>query len=136
VELHDPFDDSVNVRIGDLRPGIPLAINRAYAEADLRVLVGPIHPDLLHGFHGGRSLLMPGIAHASMIEALYTAENATHPAVCYGSVRDNPFHLAGMETLMAARADFLVVPLVSASGALGDIIAGDPAQAFMAAVAK
>lgn len=136
VELHDPFDDSASRRIGDLPGDVPIALNAAYVDADARILLGPIYPDLIHGFHGGRSLLLPGIAHLSMIQAIYSSENIENPAVSYGNVRDNPFHLAGIQAIEQAGADYLVCPMVTAEGKVSEVIAGDPTQAFMAAMVR
>jgi nickel-dependent lactate racemase len=60
VEGHAPHRDLVDtgVRLG----GVPVRINRTFAEADVRIGVGAVLPHPFAGFGGGGKIVIPGLA--------------------------------------------------------------------------
>jgi nickel-dependent lactate racemase len=64
---HDRRDPARLVRLGVTSFGTPVLINRAVAEAELRVLIGTIEPHPQAGFGGGLKNILPGCAGAAAI---------------------------------------------------------------------
>jgi nickel-dependent lactate racemase len=60
VVSHDPVGDLVDtgVQLG----GVPVRINRRFAEADVRIGVGAVLPHPFAGFSGGGKIVIPGLA--------------------------------------------------------------------------
>lgn len=132
--LHDPSKTQDCVEVGTIGNNIPVRLNKAYVEAQAKIIIGPVLPDLIEGFVGGRSLILPGIADEITLKALFTYENVTNPAVSYGITRDNPFHMAGMQALQLAGCDFGFCTLMTRDGQLSSYVCGDPGQATMASI--
>lgn len=57
---HNPYEN--NVLLGYTPEGVPVEINREFAESGVRIGIGAITPHPLNGFGGGGKLLFPGIA--------------------------------------------------------------------------
>jgi nickel-dependent lactate racemase len=53
VVCHDAYDQASLVHLGETERGTPVWINRRYAEAELRIVVGNIEPHQFMGFSGG-----------------------------------------------------------------------------------
>jgi nickel-dependent lactate racemase len=132
--LHQPANTDDCLEVGKVGDEIPLRIHKVYAEADARIIIGPVLPDIIEGFVGGRSLILPGIVDETTLRALYSYENVTSPAVSYGITRDNPFHMAGMQALQVAGCDFGFCALMTRDGHLSSYVCGDPGQATMASI--
>jgi len=75
VENHDCNDNlvEVGVKVGQT----PVLINRTFAEADLKILIGSVLPHAFAGFSGGAKMVLPGLANIESIEW-------THKAVLMG----------------------------------------------------
>lgn len=71
VANHDCHDDlvDVGVKVGD----VPVSINRWFAEADLRILLGSVVPHPFAGFSGGAKMVLPGLANIESIEWTHRA---------------------------------------------------------------
>jgi nickel-dependent lactate racemase len=134
VRLHNPFNAADCAKVGTIAGDIALNVNRAYLDADLKVVFGAVQPDLLLGFAGGRSLILPGICHESTIRALLSFDRVSHPAIRFGNLRDNPIHMAGMEAMNWVGCDIAACVLPSAAGHASRLVVGEAGQAFMAAV--
>ena len=68
----------------------PLMMNRAYAEADRRILVGFIEPHFMAGFSGGYKAAFPGVADLASIMYYHRAEMIGHPQSKWGVLEGNP----------------------------------------------
>ncbi|MDZ7289578.1 MAG: lactate racemase domain-containing protein [candidate division KSB1 bacterium] len=75
VENHDCQHNLVDtgVKVGQ----VPVLINRTFAEADLKILLGSVVPHAFAGFSGGAKMVLPGLANIESIEW-------THKAVLMG----------------------------------------------------
>jgi nickel-dependent lactate racemase len=62
VSSHDCDDDANLVSLGTTRLGTPVAINRLFMEADLRIVVGNVEPHHFMGFSGGAKTAGIGLA--------------------------------------------------------------------------
>lgn len=130
VVLHDPRDAGACKDVGETRSHVPIRINSAFTGAELRILFGPVAPHLIHGFSGGRSILMPGLAHASTSCALYSPQRTSNESVVYGIVQNNPFHVAGAEAVMAVGVDLTACVIATPDGKPSSVRMGNPLLAF------
>ncbi|MGH7600108.1 MAG: lactate racemase domain-containing protein, partial [bacterium] len=75
VENHDCQNNLVDigVKVGQT----PVLINRTFAEADLKILLGSVVPHAFAGFSGGAKMVLPGLSNIESIEW-------THKAVLMG----------------------------------------------------
>lgn len=134
VLLHDP-DDDASLAQPDKNVGKqPISLNKAYLEAPLRIALGAVRPDLLLGFSGGRSLLVPGLAGRETLQSLLSFNNIGNRNARPGNFRDNPFHLAGVEAVHSAGCELLVSAVLNPDGAIHAIKAGHILQSHLLAM--
>lgn len=77
IVCHDAYDDSTLTYLGETERGTPVFINKAYMNAELRLVVGNIEPHQFMGFSGGVKSAAIGVAgketinqnHAMMMDA-------------------------------------------------------------------
>jgi nickel-dependent lactate racemase len=65
---HDCFDDASLTYLGVTSQWTPVWINRVVAEADYRIGIGEISPNLQGGWCGGGKIILPGVAGWDTIE--------------------------------------------------------------------
>ena len=106
---HNAYDEEsmAVVRAGQDGRG-PLMMNRAYAEADRRILVGFIEPHFMAGFSGGYKAAFPGVADLASIMHYHRAEIIGHPQSKWGVLHDNPTQAQIRANGSALPVDFLV----------------------------
>ena len=63
---HHPYENLVD--LGTSRGGLPIHINRNFAEADVRLAVGSVVPHPYAGFGGGGKIVLPGLAGIETLE--------------------------------------------------------------------
>lgn len=124
IVLHDPRDASSVVPTGDSARNIPLTVNKAYAEAELRIVLGGVRPDDFLGFTGGRAVIMPGLCGIDTLRAMFSFEHVADERARYGIYRDNPFHMTGIEAINAAGCDMAVSATITADGRVSQVYAG------------
>ncbi|CAN5223851.1 hypothetical protein BH09SUM1_BH09SUM1_22040 [soil metagenome] len=134
VIVHDPFDANSCVKTGDSSKQIPMSVNKAYKEADVKIVLGGVRPDLFSGFTGGRAVLMPGLAGQETIRAMYTFEAIADRNTRYGNYRSNLFHMAGVESMNAAGCNLAVNAQITPSGQIQNVTAGHFGQSHMQAM--
>ena len=86
----------------------PLMMNRAYVEADRRILVGFIEPHFMAGFSGGYKAVFPGVADLASIMHYHRAEMIGHPQSKWGVLQGNPTQAQIRANGSALPVDFLV----------------------------
>ena len=94
---HDSRDRENLVEVGELRPGLPLRLNRAAVETDLLITVGSVRHHYFAGFGGGPKMVFPGIAGYEEIQANHSlvvrskiGEWQREPACERGVLHQNP----------------------------------------------
>ena len=106
---HNAYDDSTMLEVRSAGNGRPaLMFNRAYVEADKRILVGFIEPHFMAGFSGGYKASFPGIANLAAIMHYHRAETIGHPRSTWGILDDNPTQDQIRENGSALPVTFLV----------------------------
>ena len=88
VVCHDAADTANLVNLGQTPRGTPVWVNRGYAAADLRLVVGNIEPHQFQGFSGGVKSAAVGLAGEATINANHTM--MMDPASALGEYEDNP----------------------------------------------
>lgn len=95
-----------------VRPGQdgrgPLMMNREYADADRRILVGFIEPHFMAGFSGGYKAVFPGVADLASIMHYHRAEMIGHPQSKWGVLQGNPTQEQIRANASVLPVDFLV----------------------------
>jgi nickel-dependent lactate racemase len=134
VTLHDPRDTDNMVLLGDSSRQVPITVNRIYREAEFKVILGGVRPDMLTGFTGGRAVIMPGIAGELTLQRMYDVQHVTDRNARYGSFRDNPFHMTGVEATNMAGCDLAVNVTLTQGGDVLRIFAGHFGQSHLLAM--
>jgi nickel-dependent lactate racemase len=90
VVNHDSHDRATLVNAGAGIDGQPVLVNRDYAEADRRVVLGFIEPHFMAGFSGGYKAVFPGIADIGAIMRYHDASMIGDPKTTWGLIDGNP----------------------------------------------
>jgi nickel-dependent lactate racemase len=122
------------VYLGTSDDGIPAWVNRAVAEADLRVGLGMITPHLDAGWSGGAKMSLPGVCGVATVDAFHAA-SAFVSGNRLGDVAA-PLRQS-LERFVAEHVPlgFIVDAVPTLDGHLHQCVAGDPVQAHRAGVA-
>jgi nickel-dependent lactate racemase len=127
---HDCKADDL-VLVGKTRNGNNVYINRVFAEADVKVLVGDVGFHYYAGFGGGRKSVLPAVAGENTIQhnhAMLLQANA-----CTGVLEGNPVHEEMTEAARLAKVEFILNVVTNAKGEIIKAFAGDLEQAFLEA---
>jgi len=87
---HDGEDMDTMVPVGTSRFGYDVHLNKQYAEADRRIILGFIEPHFMAGYSGGYKAVFPGVASVDSILHYHNAENIGHPRSTWGITENNP----------------------------------------------
>jgi lactate racemase len=96
---HDCHDTD-HVELGTVAADVPVALDRRWVEADVRITTGFVEPHFFAGFSGGPKLVAPGLAALRTVKALHNAERIGSPRALWGVLDGNPVH----EAIRAAAA--------------------------------
>ena len=87
---HDSRDPTTLARAGTTVDGRPVWLNRAYVEADRRIVMGFIEPHFMAGFSGGYKGVFPAIADLDSIKHYHRAQVIADPRSTWGVLAGNP----------------------------------------------
>ena len=104
-ENHEHKADDL-VDLGDNGLGNNVWMNRTFATADFRILIGDIEFHYYAGYSGGRKSVLPAVAGDSTIQ--HNHAQLLHPNATAGNLVDNPIHDDMVATARLAKADFIV----------------------------
>ena len=90
VVNHDAHDPATMVEVGTAPDGRPVLMNREYAEADRRIVLGFIEPHFMAGFSGGYKGIYPAVADIASILRYHDAKTIGHPRSTWGILEGNP----------------------------------------------
>lgn len=101
--------------LGDLgmMEDVPVLLNRAWLEADLRLTTGFVEPHFFAGFSGGPKMIAPGLAGIDTVLELHNARRIGNAKATWGICQGNPVHDAIRAIAMIAPADFGVDVLLN-----------------------
>ncbi len=122
---HDAWDDANLVSFGTTGRGNPVRINRAYAEADLKILTGFIEPHFFAGFSGGPKGVLPSIAGFESVLSNHGRDLIAHPAATWGVTTGNPIWEEMREMALRTRPSFLLNVTMNDARQLTGVFAGE-----------
>ncbi|HLN89116.1 MAG TPA: nickel-dependent lactate racemase, partial [Candidatus Binatia bacterium] len=112
--------------------GNKINVNRVFAEADVKVLLGDVGFHYYAGYGGGRKSVLPAVCGDETTKqnhALLLNANART-----GNLQDNPVHVDMTEAARLAKVDFIVNVVENKKGEIVRAFAGDLEAAFLEAV--
>ena len=104
-ENHQHLADDL-VHLGDNGLGNDIWVNRTFATADFRMLIGDVEFHYYAGYSGGRKSVLPAIAGDTCIQ--HNHAQLLHPRATTGNLVGNPIHEDMLAAARLARADFIV----------------------------
>ncbi len=120
------------VHVGNTKSGNKIYLNRVFAEADVKVLLGDVGFHYYAGYGGGRKSVLPAVSGAETVQhnhAMMLNANAKT-----GVLEGNPVHQDMTEAARLAKVDFIVNIVENSKGQIVRAFAGDLEEAFMEAV--
>lgn len=99
VENHFATRKEDHVFLGETPGGVPVGIDRRFAEADLRIVTGLVEPHFMAGFSGGRKVVAPGVCHESTIRSFHGSGIMGHASARNLNLRGNPLHAEQMHII-------------------------------------
>jgi nickel-dependent lactate racemase len=112
--------------------GNKVFLNRVFAEADVKVLLGDVGFHYYAGYGGGRKSVMPAVCGAETIQ--HNHAMLLHANARSGVLEDNPVHQDMTEAARLAKVDFIVNVVENSKGQIVKAFAGDLEAAFLEAV--
>jgi nickel-dependent lactate racemase len=92
IENHFARDQEAHVDLGKTSSGIPIMIDRRFAEADLKIATGLVEPHFMAGYSGGRKVVAPGVAYQDTILNFHTSRILEHCNAANCIIEGNPLH--------------------------------------------
>ena len=127
---HACTETAQHCNLGVSPRGVPVALDRRYVEAELKITVGLIEPHFMAGWSGGRKLVMPGLAALHTVEAWHSPRFLEHPRAIAGVLDGNPVHDEAMAIANMARPHFSVDVTLDEANRVTGVFAGDMEEAW------
>jgi nickel-dependent lactate racemase len=119
------------VFVGKTKHGTTVRVNRVFAQADVKVLLGDVNLHYYAGYGGGRKSVMPAISCKDTIS--HNHAMLLHPNARTGVLEGNPVHEDMTEAARLAKVDFILNVVTNSKGDIVKAFAGDLEQAFLEA---
>ncbi|MBV7332222.1 DUF2088 domain-containing protein [Chloroflexi bacterium TSY] len=120
---HDCFDEESLTYLGTTSRCTPVWVNKRVVEADFRLGIGEIRPNLQGGWCGGGKIILPGVASWDTIE--HNHYGVVHDVNTVGLADGNHMRLDMEEGARMARLEMKVDLLVDSKARVVDAFAGD-----------
>jgi len=121
---HVARNDEDLVYLGDTPLGVPIHVNRALVESELKVLTGTIRPHQSAGFSGGRKSVLPGVAGLNSIRKHHSFPIfPITPQL--GVIKGNTFHEQSLLGAKFVGIDFIVNVIENSHKEILSAVAGD-----------
>lgn len=117
-------DRSAMRQVGRMRDGTPVELHQAYAEADIRILLGFIEPHFFAGFSGGPKPVVPGVASQETVQHVHRAELVANPRSTWGIREGNPLWEALYEAATLEPPTFIVNVTLNDEKQITSVFAG------------
>jgi nickel-dependent lactate racemase len=112
--------------------GNNIFLNRVFAEAEVKILLGDVGFHYYAGYGGGRKSVLPAVAGEETIK--HNHAMLLNPNARTGILQGNPVHEDMTEAARLAKVNFLVNTIANSKGEIVKAFAGDLEQAFNEAV--
>ena len=126
VVSHVPDDRESLVYLGQTQRGTPMWINRRFAQADLRMVVGNIEPHQFQGFSGGYKTAAIGLAGRETVNHNHALMTDPKAVPCH--FEDNPPRQDIEEIGHRIGVHFALNAVVNESKQIVSVLAGDPSE--------
>ena len=103
VVRHDP-KSMEHVNVGRTSRGTDVFLNKAFVEADLKIVAGAVEPHPFAGYSGGAELVLPGVSGVESIRKNFLL--ALDKKAERGNIESNPVYEDMVEAAGLARVDF------------------------------
>ena len=133
---HDARDRSTQSLLGTTARGVDVWVNRAYMDADLRILTGFVEPHLFAGYSGGGKAMLPGICGAEAIMANHDARMIGHPKATWCTTEGNPIFEEMRDVALKSEPSFILNVTLDERKRVTGVFAGEMAAAHDAAMAQ
>ncbi len=132
---HDAFDPHGLTHLGMNGFEHEVWINRAYLEAEVKILTGFIEPHLFAGFSGGPKAVLPGLASERTVLGNHDYQMIAHPKATWGMTRGNPLWEEMAQVAARTAPTFLLNVTLNKRRQITGIFAGDLRRAHAAGAA-
>jgi nickel-dependent lactate racemase len=112
--------------------GNKVYLNRAFAEADVKVLLGDVGFHYYAGYGGGRKSVLPAVSGEETIK--HNHAMLLHANARTGVLAGNPVHEDMTEAARFARVNFILNVVTNSKGEIVKAFAGELERAFLEAV--
>ena len=128
--LNHDCRDQASLEVVDTIQGAPIAINRRYLQAELKIVTGLIEPHPFAGFSGGGKSILPGLASLGSMEHMHSYAMVAHPGLRAGGMEGNPFQEQVRRVARAAGLDFMLNVVIDRERRPLGVFAGAFPEAF------
>ncbi len=123
IEQNHSFEPDTQVCVGTTARGHDIWINRAYMEADVKILTGFIEPHFFAGFSGGGKAVMPGMAGQQTVLGNHDAQMSC-PRSTWGVTWGNPIWEEAREAALMTKPTFLFNVTLNRNKEITGVFAG------------
>jgi nickel-dependent lactate racemase len=132
VVNHNAHDPKTLAPAGKTKDGRPVSMNRAYVEADKRIVLGFIEPHFMAGFSGGYKGVFPAVADIDSIMHYHRAAVIGDPKSTWGVLEGNPTQRQIRENGSLLPLHFCVNVTINRDRKITRFFCGDPLEAHRA----
>ena len=125
VVNHDAYDPATLAPAGTAPDGRTVLMNRAYVEADRRILLGFLEPHFFSGYSGGYKAVFPGVADIDSILHYHRASVIGDPRSTWGVLDGNPTQEQIRACGSVLPVDFCVNVTMNSLGEITRFFGGD-----------
>ncbi len=129
VVNHDAHDPGTLAPAGRTPEGRDVYMNRAYVEADRRIVLGFIEPHFMAGFSGGYKGVFPAVADVDSIMHYHRAAVIGHERSTWGVLEDNPTQDQIRQNGSLLPLDFCINVTLNREREITGFYCGDPITA-------
>ncbi len=131
VVRHDP-KSMEHVNVGRTSRGTDVFLNKAFVEADVKIVAGAVEPHPFAGYSGGAELVLPGVSGVESIRRNFLL--VLDKKVGRGTVEGNPVYEDMVEAAGLARVDFCLIVVRNGGSEVVKAFAGSVEASFGEAV--
>jgi nickel-dependent lactate racemase len=133
IVQHDAWDDENLIAVARNSAGRMVRVNRAYAEADVRILTGFVEPHFFAGFSGGPKAVLPAIADIESILDNHGARLLSDSNATWATTVGNPLWEEIRDVALATQPTFILNVTLNRDRDITGVFAGDMLTAHRAA---
>jgi len=136
VVNHDAWDNDNLVDLGLTPQGHRMLVNKAFYQADFKILTGFIEPHIFAGFSGGPKAVLPAVAGIESIMDNHGFAMLNHPRATWGSREGNPVWEEMRAFATMAKPDLILNVTLNRLGQITGVFAGQMDLAHAQGVAQ